>query len=331
MTDLARMTRPCKLVPRSLAMAAVTGGLLAGNVPAWAADEGGVKPYASVHMDVRPGFIRTFTGTLVYADDHGGSGVDVTVHMTKLQPSVHWGPVASVCAVANDPHRSECLLFTASMGDKPIVAVKVVSEKGEGHVERSLVEMPADLHPNEPIKVSLRVAAGRKLSFAVNGRDSRSMSLDFDAEKFGLNCSSMVCDLDVADPLPPEPVNDVQSVAYADSELLSAARSDVDHGHFDTAIEGFSGFIERYPQLSSPYVQRAMAWLGKGQTQRALADLDKALALEKEAKADDEEGDEADHFFYLGETTATIEALRDRVRAKLQAAPCPRRAGTDCT
>lgn len=316
-------------LPRLLASMSLLCSLLAWNMPAWASDVDVIQPFATVHMDVAPGFFREFASTLSHSDDHGGLGAEVRARMTKLQSSVIWRPVLSLCAVSNEPERYECIEFSTN-GNDNVVLVKTTSQRGAGELQRSPLELPIELHSGESFRVSLRVAAKRSLTFAVNGSDSRSVSLDFDAEKYTIGCSSMVCDLALTDLRPPDPVKEVGLVSRTDADLLTSARLEIEHGDFDAGMQGVSRFIDLYPLLSAPYAQRALAWLGMGQLDRALADLDKALTLESQAKSEDANGDESDHLFYLGSTTPSITSLRDQVRSKLQLVPCPKRVGTDC-
>lgn len=288
-----------------------------------------VPPYATVHMDVAPGFMREFASTLNPSDDHGGLGAEVTARMTKLQSSVIWKPVFSLCAVSTGVSRYECIEFSTN-GNDNVVLVKTSSQRGAGELERSALELPMQLHSGESFRVSLRVAARRSLTFAVDGRDSRSVSLDFDAARYTVGCSSMICDLALTDLRPPDPIKEVGLVSMTDADMLASARREVEHGDFDAGMQNVSRFIDLYPLLPAPYAQRALAWLGKGQLDRALADFDKALTLESKAKSEDANGDESAHLFYLGSTTPTIASLRDQVRSKLKLAPCPKRVGTNC-
>ena len=316
-------------VSQRLASRCLLWSLIAWNAPAWASGAG-VAPFAMLHMDAAPGYIREFASTLNPSDDHGGLGAEVTVRIAKLQPSIAWAPVFSLCAVSTEPARYECIEFSGN-GDDDVVVVKTTSEKAPGDLQRSPLELPIQIHAGESFRVSLRVTLDRSLTFAVNGSDSRSLSLDFDAKRYTVGCSSMICDLALAELRPPDPIKDVGFVAWTDVALLVSAGREIDDGDVDAGIQDVSRFIDLYPLLSAPYAKRALAWIAKGQSDRALEDLDKALALESHAKPEDAEGDESEHLFYLGSTTPRIVSLRDQVRSKLQSAPCPKRGDTDCT
>ena len=325
----ARPARTRRAISVRLARVSLLCSLLASNVSAWASDVR-PAPFATLHMDAAPGYIREFTSTLSPVDDHGGLGVEVTVRLAKLQASVVWAPVFSMCAFSAEPTRYECIEFSTNVDDD-VVHVKTSSERPPAELQRSPLELPIQLRAGEAFRASLRVTPNRSLTFAVNGSDSRSLSLDFDAKRYTVGCSSMVCDLALAELRAPDPIKEVGLVAWADADLLVNAGRELDDGDFDAGMQAVSRFIDRYPLLSAPYAQRARAWLGKGQPDRALADLEKALTLESQAKSEDAKGDESEHLYYLGPTTPKIILLRDQVRSTLlEPAPCPKREGTNC-
>jgi len=71
------------------------------------------------------------------------------------------------------------------------------------------------------------------------------------------------------------------------------------------------------PFVPAACAQRVRAWLGKGQRDRALADLDEALKLDTGTKVSGSSDDPIFEFFFLGSTRPRVEALRDELRAKL--------------
>lgn len=62
-------------------------------------------------------------------------------------------------------------------------------------------------------------------------------------------------------------------------KLAERARAELNGGTTEKAFELLDTAIETAPRLSPPYVLRARAFLAEGNTQSALADLDKAAAL----------------------------------------------------
>lgn len=304
-------------------------GLLMNGAPTLAADATAAPPFATVHEDVPPGEVQQFTSTLDGSDDEGGLGVGLTVHIVKLQSSVVWAPLVSLCASSTAPARRECIRFMVD-GDGQDVLVQATSTPETGSVRQMPLELPIALHPYDPFRVTMRVASNRTLTFAINGSDIRSVALDFDAKQYTYGCSSMVCDLTLADLRPPRSLTSVGRVPLADANLLASGRAALNSGDFDAAVQRFTEFIEIAPLLSGPYALRAQAWLGKGQLARALSDIDEALKVDSEVEAKGSGNSEIDQLFILGPGKRNAESLRDEIRAKLLQVPCRERNGSAC-
>lgn len=311
------------------ALRLVLCSLLTAGVPACAADAIDGPPLATVHEDVPPGEFQQFTSDLDAADDEGGLGVGMAVHIVKLQPSVAWAPTVYLCTSSTVSDRTECIRFTVGADDDR-VRVTATSRGGTGDIRQSPLELPMALHGSDAFRVTMRVIKPRTLTFAVNGSDVRTTALDFDAKQYTYGCSSMVCDLTLVDLCPPQGLTSVGHVSRADANLLVSGGIAMDGGNFDAAIQSFSEFIKVAPSMSAPYAQRARAWLAKGQLARALSDLDQALKVESEAKAKGIGDDELDRLFIIGSARGDVESLRDEVRAKLLQKPCRERDGAKC-
>ena len=311
------------------AMRLILCSLLTTGVPACAADAIDVPPLATVREDVPPGDIQQFTADLDASDDEGGLGVGMAVHIVKLQPSVAWAPTVSLCTSSTLSARTECIRFTVDADDDR-VRVAATSRGSAGDIRQSPLELPMALHRNDSFRVTMRVINSRTLTFAVNGNDVSTTALDFDAKQYTYACSSMVCDLTLVDLRPPQSLTWVGGVSRTDANLLVSGGIAMDGGDFDAAIQSFSEFIKVAPSMSAPYAQRARAWLAKGQLERALSDLDQALKVESEAKAEGVGDDELDQLFIIGSARRDVESLRDEVRAKLLQKPCRERDGAKC-
>jgi hypothetical protein len=304
-------------------------GLSMNGTPARAADATAVPPFATVHEDVPPGEIQQFTSNLDAADDEGGLGVGVTVRIVKLQASVVWAPLFSLCASSTAPARMECLRISVGSHGQGVL-VEATSKTETGGVRDMPLDLPVALHPCDAFRVTMRVAKNRSLTFALNGSDISSATLDFDAKQYTYGCSSMVCDLSLGDLRPSQSLTSVGRVALADANLLASGRAALDGGDFDVAIQRFSEFIKSAPLLSGPYALRAQAWIGKGQLARALSDLDEALRLDSEGRVKGSGDSETDQLFIVGPARRDVESLRDEIRARLLKVPCHERNGSEC-
>ncbi len=301
---------------RALMGASVSAVLVAS---AHAVEVGPVlTPYGTMRLDVAPGYIKSFRTSMDIADERGGQGASMTVHFEKLQPSEKWEPMFSLCVVSATSVRSECIRL-ASSTDSQVLDLESASKSKTSDYVPSPLEPLSPLPKDEAVRVSMRLNKDRLLTFAINGSDVHSLTLDFDASEYEYACSSMVCDLTWTDILAPKETPPTQTISHADIQLLLDGRVALAQGDFDLAIDKFSRFIEVAPNFPVTYPERARAWIGKGQPARALADLEEALKVESEAKLSDSNDNVVIQLFYLGSNRPQVEALRNELRAKLSA------------
>jgi tetratricopeptide (TPR) repeat protein len=306
----------------AVVVGAAVAGILTFAAPACAADAAPVKPFATMQIDAAPGYIQQFTAALADADDRGSLGVGITVRFTTLQPSAEWTSMFSLCATSVDPPRSECVRIAVDR-DNHELFVESASKSGEAKYVSSPLETSSKLALADTLRVTMRVDKKRALTFSVNGEDVHSLALDFEATHYTYACSSLICDLTLADLLAPKAATSLLTLSVADINALLGGNDALEQGHFDLAIERLSKFIAFAPMFAMPYAQRARACIGQGQPDRALADLDDALHLESITTVDGKNGKNGrsgDGLIALlvpGSTRPDVEALRDQLRAEM--------------